>query len=1846
MRYRFVLFLTLLLTTVLIAEFNSISSIVCAQELSQQKFRKIYVPEDRPDSWPTGNWQPISSKKYFQLLEESTDSAEQLLQAGLAKIHYQAVFRNGQLVEGKLAGRIHNPRQSANWQNLGRTNLHLQSLKWKQGEMNWGNNPAGDFFILQQQNKAEIEGKWSLNGHATSQGTRFNFEFFRATQTTLQLTLPANMQLQLGGNTQVPFFAKEITPNLREWTIHLSSQSTLTIIVNPVSSAASNSLLLSRQIHLLTLGVSKQKFVTDFQIEIPGRKEAQVRIFLPDGFKTEQIEIQQEKVSLWKTIASGDDNSKGVIIPVSVRTDQPQAPVSIRLSGELERFSNHQLTCTFPKITGAVQAETQVTLSVESPLHTTELSTKSLQQIDARVGPGVRDTWTYTATGIDPGISISVAVPTPRLQADQLILCTKQEHKITELKHLMFWTTNDEGFFTGKFRLLPGYEIREVLVFSDLQTQVPSNWNIRTEKDREFFLLHLPNQLVPGQKLAVSVTLRPKSSGKQQTRISLPALQLLNGDIEENLLLAFPEASLKYFPANAVLKSVPFSQLKKWSAFWGKLAMASEESDRSAWIFKDISAANRIIIKPDSQTDKQKSDQVAPLSFEKQTPAVSRWLMVQDFPKRTDWACRIKAILHQNNSNLLQVQVEYIKQNEQGRDFVDHLSFSDDITLHSITINGHCYSLEKSGTNFSIPDIKNKIESVIISYSTGSLDYLPLPATGLQVTYDQFLLCLPQHLLPSPDNNILLWQKLSEFHPADTEVDPAFAENHNIASLSDRSTSPFDSLFAEYRDQLGYRLYEAHFASQLSSGNLSLDIRSTLIPWFFLFWMFLTILVLCLFLNILFQNSHQLWLLLSILFSISAVMLDDRDLIFFLFPATAALFVAAQLPGSFLKWLINKTYPTEGYISRRSGSLRYLLTGTHGLLLISFWLNTQAMYGQPIQKNDPVASKQRTDLLIPVKPSLLTEKFQGLQPADYPEIIYLSEKFAGQLKEMESRRTELNEILFRSARYDVVWSEQGIMQVHCQFRMIDSRKKQSNSFRLPLSGIESLPTLKATVDGQSASINPLPDGSGLEIPLPEKKTAEKQRNQLREYLVELDVIPQSRALLQGTEFTLGIPPIAQCQMSFQFPGKFNARLVRSPQDVFELTSRENNKNIVYQVGAISQLNLILDTAAGRNEIRRAGKFEQIQTSLLAHLTPQYLSLRLHTNVKFVANSDRTIKWKLPPRMAVRSVHALANVEYHLNLLPEEQSLLELKIPDSSTSEHTILVDLILPLEPDKLSKEIPLPDLIEKLSDLQSEPQWQIALQAGPGFELYDVEFPSIITSRITPAVFNQNWPEQKSLSQYALCYRLQKPSRFKVKLHEQESELTVIAEHQFYSEITHLHLHSQYQVDVIGTPLWSVTCDNPIGWELDSVQMSSEETLIPVRVMKQNGKITIAFAERIDDACLIDVRWKLFLKKVSGNLKVTPPRIPQTLYYRENLKAPSSNSDSQWLLSSENSVKADTSAAPLVSAQDGTETLEIDADDPGEMPEIQLQQRMIKRPLQSMGNESVPAESQIKSDEQEPSPEENENLQVEIDHTLWREQNNWLGETLIMIPLVRVNHSSSLDFQIPANSRILSLSHHQRFIIKVADNVLSVRLNKSKQEHASHIDFGLILIQWMQPHTFSWTAMDSLLLPGATTVNSVSWRVIDYHSKKRSLLETKQSWKTYLLMLSELESDALPLENSGSQLVKPDTLFQQVLQQIPQQQEGKIFSALQKLPRQSWNQPLQHKMIPVIESGRSASSLRQISIASENHFIRYAIWAFTFFWGWGMWQTNHARQTVIRRRHLALCSFLLIGLIAVLMIS
>ncbi len=374
-------------------------------------------------------------------------------------------------------------------------------------------------------------------------------------------------------------------------------------------------------------------------------------------------------------------------------------------------------------------------------------------------------------------------------------------------------------------------------------------------------------------------------------------------------------------------------------------------------------------------------------------------------------------------------------------------------------------------------------------------------------------------------------------------------------------------------------------------------------------------------------------------------------------------------------------------------------------------------------------------------------------------------------------------------------------------------------------------------------------------------------------------------------------------------------------------------------------------------------------------------------------------------------------------------------------------------------------------------------------------------------------------------------------------------------------------------------------------------------------------------------------------------------------MQSKSNAPDAQWLLATENdanktspsSSSSSAAAAAAAAAQFWKETLTIDADDLSEMPELFMQQSRINRLPQPSVKRQLSIEEQVEKRGEKNLPVvSNKYLQAKMDHTVWQKKDNWVGETLILIPFSgNENHTDKadeLEVKLPKGTQILRLSHHVALSVKVVEDTLLIAPIKSKEKHYSHDGFSLIMIQWLRPREVSWKAFQTLPLPNSSQVTSTSWRLIDSHPNKRTLSQTIEAWKIYLLQLSDLGSEVVNMPVATQE--KSASLFQQILLQLPEKREGKVISALQKLPGESWNQPLQLKITSVADAGRSGSPLEHLVLLSGDYFIRYAILFIAIFWGWGMWRANGSEHYRIRKRDFALCSFLLIGLLATLVVN
>ncbi len=561
-----------------------------AQQGEEFPFRRVYVPEDRPEIWPAGDWRPISPARLVPSPRALLPQALQAREGRTQKATYSARFEDGNLVDGSLELELMTEESSASWIRFGKTSLCIDSLSWNRESENWGIGTDGRLMVYASSDSKAVFGSWTHPGQTDGRTTRFDIELPTSTNSTVELTVPERFDVTVASQERVAVYASPVNNATRTWTIIGIEGDRVSLKVEPRRGRFVQPQMVSRFIHLLNVSASGTTFTTDFQFRMDNRATQECLIQFPANFEPQSAQFEQAEVLPLFEAVEQDESIRVYRFPFP---PQSASLATLRIRGRLQLAREGQLSTGFPKVLNEVALNGEVNLTVEAPYQIQSLSTSGLLQQSARFVQGTRDLWSYAVTDADPRVSLQAAIPKAQLLIDQIVQC-RESGDACLLDHYMLWTPSQSGVYQGEFQLANGFQVVSVDAMSDATENVVIDWTVGRRNGLNRLTIDLANQLTVREPVAIRITLeaRPAASGQQQ--LTLPVLVPDTGRIRQFLLSETNLQIVKTIPEQAEIAAATASSLV--NALRKRVpASAGLQSGAEARLV-DVTPATRVIV--------------------------------------------------------------------------------------------------------------------------------------------------------------------------------------------------------------------------------------------------------------------------------------------------------------------------------------------------------------------------------------------------------------------------------------------------------------------------------------------------------------------------------------------------------------------------------------------------------------------------------------------------------------------------------------------------------------------------------------------------------------------------------------------------------------------------------------------------------------------------------------------------------------------------------------------------------------------------------------------------------------------------------------------------------------------------------------------------------------------------------------------------------------------------------------------------------------------------------------------------------------------------------------------------
>ncbi|MBI3866887.1 MAG: hypothetical protein HY290_33825, partial [Planctomycetia bacterium] len=527
------------------------------------QLRRIYVPADRPEAWPKGEWHPIPLSSLASRMDEIR-AARSRPQPFLEHAEYTAKFNGGELHEGRLEWSIRRPDGPARMLPLGEFNLNVAGLTWATSTADgsrkpvvWGTNPRGAASLLVDRSQGRVDGQWSLDGRILAAGTEFDFVLAPATTTRLRITVPAGMVVSTSqGEAPRPLPGPE--PGWTEWQVWLGSRTHVRLRIEPSADpAAARPLNVARTSISYSVRSEAVRLFAEFDLDVLESSLREVRILIDPDVQVTSIEYGDGGVVSWR-LQTGEQGTVVIVqLPNSLSGDGPA--LQIQAISQIKQFG----AWTLPRLRleNFLESDSRVTLLLQSSVNAADIRSDGYRQLSLTTGAEGEE---MLFRQLRPGAAITIVPAEAHSdQACRAVSLIQPDRTQWTLTSQLEWSASAGGTYSAACRIPQLWDIVDVRSAFDQTTGGElTGWDVEdTDGGQRVLHVHFRNALNADRPQRLRVTARRLPPAVGEPIVVPPLVPVDAADVEHFTVVSTGSESRPVLQAGSTLEQVSVRNL-------------------------------------------------------------------------------------------------------------------------------------------------------------------------------------------------------------------------------------------------------------------------------------------------------------------------------------------------------------------------------------------------------------------------------------------------------------------------------------------------------------------------------------------------------------------------------------------------------------------------------------------------------------------------------------------------------------------------------------------------------------------------------------------------------------------------------------------------------------------------------------------------------------------------------------------------------------------------------------------------------------------------------------------------------------------------------------------------------------------------------------------------------------------------------------------------------------------------------------------------------------------------------------------------------------------------------------
>lgn len=470
--------------------------------------RRAFVPAQRPDVWPAGDWEPVPRAELDAFVRDQESGRTTAAPAPLVE---RAVY-HAELVEplrlgGRFEASVRRPNDAGAFLVLGSLTGAFQELAWSDGPVVWGAAPDGNAMLFVDRPSGALHGKWALAGTEVHGQSQFELRLFPAAASRVEILLPADCVLRCSSGVVLPATDAD---GRRLWVVELGQRFHCTCYVErPAALADAAAVQVERSI-LYSMRPDGCRVQADFSISAQARAPAELAFVLPG---------ELENVSA--TSAAGTSlTARHEHVAGESRLIVPLAPLSpgrlgtVRVSGDLPLREETDWQLPVVRLEHATTISGARRVHVDRPLRLHDYQMRGLRQSGIHIDD-VGGDWSFEELAADAALSVRISRPQASLAA-LVVTAIEQDERETRFRALAQLQARGGSVFRADLRLPGGWGVIDVATPGPGPSSV-SDWSLTEARAESLLQIEFRHSLGSQTPRLVLI------SGKRITSIGAPA---------------------------------------------------------------------------------------------------------------------------------------------------------------------------------------------------------------------------------------------------------------------------------------------------------------------------------------------------------------------------------------------------------------------------------------------------------------------------------------------------------------------------------------------------------------------------------------------------------------------------------------------------------------------------------------------------------------------------------------------------------------------------------------------------------------------------------------------------------------------------------------------------------------------------------------------------------------------------------------------------------------------------------------------------------------------------------------------------------------------------------------------------------------------------------------------------------------------------------------------------------------------------------------------------------------------------------------------------------------------------